>query len=527
FSFNKQKNFDPTTEYEYTNDYRGSLQYSYSPMIKPLKPFSWVKGKSKNAKFLREWQINWLFNNLTFLTSMTRYYYENQTRSEVDVDFRLPVQVSKNFYWNRQLSLTWNLIPSLSLSFNSNTTARIEETIGAVNKRLFPDTYRDWKDTVLSSIRGLGTPWNYNQTATGTYRAPFNKIAFLDYLTGSVTYTANYQWDRGATIDGVYLGNSITNQTSWNADGRINFETLYNKSKYLQRINKRFTSSSSSSRAGTRNNATVKKPQPKKFEKAYTLSMDTTTLVEHKLKTKKVKFKAMAAGKPISLQTRVVDENTIEILSKGKTNIKVTVTEDIKETKKSQMATDFADHTLRFLMMMRSASVRYRTSHSLNLPLFSPNVGDVFGQSTKYGPMAPGLDFAFGFYDESYVQKALDRNWLILDNAQVSPAIWNRSEEYNFELQLEPIRGLKITLTSNLTDSRTQQVQFMYAGMPTARTGSYTRTHVAIATALRGSKADNGYASEAFSRFLEYIPQVAPRYEAAYRGREYPTTGFM
>ena len=125
--------------------------------------------ESKDGKFLRDWQINWLFNNLTFLTSMTRYYYEQQTRSEVDVDFQLPVQVSKNFYWNRQLSLTWNLLPSLNLSFNSNTTARIEEAVGAVNKRLFPDKYRDWKDTVLSSLRGLGTPWNYNQTFPGSY----------------------------------------------------------------------------------------------------------------------------------------------------------------------------------------------------------------------------------------------------------------------------------------------------------------------------------------------------------------------
>ena len=107
-----------------------------------------------------------------------------QTRSEVDVNFQLPVQVSKNFTWDRQLSITWNLIKSLSLSFSSNTTARIEETIGAVNRKLFPDEYRDWKDTVLSSLRNFGTPWNYNQTFTGTYRAPFNKIGFLDYLTG-------------------------------------------------------------------------------------------------------------------------------------------------------------------------------------------------------------------------------------------------------------------------------------------------------------------------------------------------------
>ncbi|MDE6273295.1 MAG: cell surface protein SprA [Muribaculaceae bacterium] len=524
FSFTKQKNFDPTTEYRYTNDYRGSFQYSYAPVIKPLKPFGWIKGKSKNAKFLREWQINWLFSNLTFLTSMTRYYYEEQTRSEIDVDFQLPVQVSKNFYWNRQLSLNWNPIQSLQLSFNSNTTARIEETLGAVNKRLFPDKYRDWKDTVLSSIRGLGTPWNYNQTFTGTYRAPFNKISFLDYLTGSMTYTSTYQWDKGSTIDGIYLGNSIQNQTTWNGDARLNFETLFNKSKYLQNINKRFASSN---RNSNKKNASMKTPKGKKFERAYTLSMDTTTLVEHNLKTKKVKFNATANGKPVTLKTRIIDDNKVEILSKGKTNIKVIITEDIKDKSINKVADEIAQHTLRFLMMPRSASFRFRNTHSLNLPQFSPNVGDIFGQSTAYGPMTPGLDFAFGFYDESYVNKALERNWLLTDNNQVSPAVWNQTKEFNFELTLEPIRGLKITLTSNLTDSRTRQVQFMYEGMPTARTGSYTRTHVALATALRGSKAENGYASQAFTRFLEYIPQVAARYEAQYRGMNYPTAGFM
>ena len=531
FSFNRQKNFDPTTEYEYTNDYRGSFQYSYSPMIKPFKPFSKLKGKSKNVKFLRDWQINWLFNNLTFLTSMTRYYYEQQTRSEVDVDFQLPVQVSKNFYWNRQLSLTWNLLPSLNLSFNSNTTARIEEAVGAVNKRLFPDKYRDWKDTVLSSLRGLGTPWNYNQTFTGSYKAPFNKIAFLDYLTANVTYTSTYQWDKGVTVDDVYLGNSIRNQSSWNGDARLNFETLFNKSKYLQAINKRFASSSRGGRNNGRGNpanrtANVKKEKAKRFERAITLAEDTTTIVEHNLKTKKVKVRATSNGKPFSLKTKVIDDNKLEILNKGKINLKLTVTEDKKEEKRS-FGTELAEHTLRFLMMPRSFSFRMKRSHSLNLPQFSPNVGDIFGQSTAYGPMSPGLDFAFGFYDESYVQKALDRGWLLTDNNQVSPAIWNEAKEFNFELQLEPIRGLKITLTSNLTDSRTRQMQFMYEGMPTSRTGSYTRTHVAILTALKGSKAENGYASEAFSKFLSYIPQVAARYEAQYHGMKYPATGFM
>lgn len=176
FSFSKQTKMDPTTEYEYTNDYRGSFQYSYTPFIKPLKPFGWIKSKNKNLKFFKDWDIQWLPNNISFLTTMSRYYYEEQTRSETDVMFQLPVSVSKNFLWDRQLAVTWNLTKSLNLSFSSNTSARIEETMGAVNKKLFPDKYEQWKDTVWSSILSMGTPWAYNQTFTGSYKAPFNKI---------------------------------------------------------------------------------------------------------------------------------------------------------------------------------------------------------------------------------------------------------------------------------------------------------------------------------------------------------------
>ncbi|MDE5983389.1 MAG: cell surface protein SprA, partial [Duncaniella sp.] len=170
FSFNKQSKSDPTTEYENTNDYRGSFQYSYTPFIKGLKPFGWIKSKSKNLKFVKDWEINYLPNNISFLTTMSRYYYEQQTRSETDVDFQLPVAVSKNFLWDRQLSLTWNLTKQLNFSFNSNTSARIEETVGAVNRKLFPDKYKEWKDTVWQSILSMGTPWSYNQTFVASYK---------------------------------------------------------------------------------------------------------------------------------------------------------------------------------------------------------------------------------------------------------------------------------------------------------------------------------------------------------------------
>lgn len=520
FSFNKQKEIDPTTEYENTNDYRGSFQYSYTPYIKPLKPFGWIKSKSKHLKFLKEWDLNWMFNSLTFNTNMARYYYEQQTRSEVDVYFRLPVQVSKNFTWDRQLNLTWNLTKQLSFSFASNTTARIEETLGAVNRKLFPDEYKEWRDTVWNSIKSLGTPWNYNQTFTATYKAPFSKMPVLDYLSGSVSYNATYKWDRGATVDDVYMGNNIQNQATWNADGRLNFETLFNKVPYLQKINKRFNTSKQPSQT------TNKKDKPKKFERAVTLQADTTTIVKHNLKVKKVKVVAMQGKNIIRLNTKIIDDNTIEILDKGNKNVKLIVTE-VKADEKKSFANEMAQYTLRFLMMPRSASVRWRSSHSMNLPLFLPNTGDIFGQSTHYGPMAPGLDFAFGFIDEGYVNKALDRGWLMVDETQTSPAIWNETSEWNFELNLEPVRGLKIQLSGNRTDNQTRQIQFMYEDIPTARAGSFTKTHVALATAMRKCNAGDGYASEAFNTFLNNIPVIASRIQGQYIGKIYPTSGFL
>ena len=516
FSFNKQAKNDPTTEYENTNDYRGSFAYNYTPYFKPFKPFKNLKGKSKNARFLKDWELAWLPNNISFLTSMNRYYYEQQTRSETDLMFQLPVSVSKNWLWDRQLSLSWNPLKSLSVSFNSNTSARIEETIGAVNRKLFPDKYREWKDTVWQSIRSMGTPWSYNQTFTAQYKAPFSKIAFLDFLSANAAYNATYRWERGATIDGVKLGNSIANQAAWTADGRLNFESFYNKIPILKEVTKRF--------ANTRTTQQPKKA--KRFERTYKLKPDTSIVIRHNLRTSRTKVSATTVeGKPVAIKTRTIDGNSLEVLTRGEQNLKFTVVEVLK-TEKS-LWRDISEYALRLATSPRSLSVRYRNTRSLSLPLFAPEIGNIFGQTRSAEPMSPGLDFAFGFTDESYINKALDRGWLITEEGKTSPAIWANTNELNIEANFELFKGFKVQLTFNRTDNRNSQIQFMYAGMPTSLSGSYTKTHCAIATALRSSKADDGYRSEAFDRFLEYIPEVRSRVEALYAGTSYPSTGFM
>lgn len=523
FSFNKQKVVNPTTEYENTNDYRGSFQYAWSPFKRSVKPFKkLIDQKNKNLKFIREWELGFLMNNITFSTNMSRYYHETQVRSEIDDNFQLPVSVSKNFYWDRRLSLSWNLTKTLNFRFESNTMARIEETAGAVNRRLFPDRYEQWKDTVLSSIRSLGTPQNYNQSFSAEYKLPFNQIPVLDWLSGSAKYNATYQWARGATVDGESVGNNIANKSVFSADARLNFEGLYNKSKFLKGINSRFSSNKRATSATDR-----RANRPKRYERTFKLKPDTSLVIKHNLKVKKVRVTATTpSGQPIKVETKQVDDSSIEVLTRGEQNVKFVITE-VKEAEKKGFWSEFGAYSLRLLMSPRNVSARISRTQNLALPLYRPSVGAAFGQSNAYGPLAPGLDFAFGFIGESYVNQAKDRGWLMTDDGQTSPAAFNRQLEISFEGKLEPAPGLKIDLNAQMNDSRTRQIQFMFDDMPTSRTGSYTKTHIAIKTALRTSGAKSGYYSKAFANFLEYIPIMRQRVQGQYASAVYPTGGFM
>jgi cell surface protein SprA len=250
-------------------------------------------------------------------------------------------------------------------------------------------------------------------------------------------------------------------------------------------------------------------------------------LIKHNLRTKKIAVRGELANskKAFAVKHRVVDDNTIEILNKGKENIRFTVTEVLKDEK--SIWREIGEYGLRLIMSPRSASIKWKKTNSLSLPLFRNDVGDIFGQSSAYGPMSPGLDFAFGFVDENYVYKAKDRGWLITDDGQTSPAVISRANELNIELQFEFVKGLKLQLTMNRTDNRTRQIQFMYDDMPVTLSGSYTKTHCAIGTALGSSSADNGYYSKAFQNMIDYVPIMADRYNSLYNGATYPHGGFM
>ena len=137
--------------------------------------------------------------------------------------------------------------------------------------------------------------------------------------------------------------------------------------------------------------------------------------------------------------------------------------------------------------------------------------------------MQPGLDFAFGLTDESYIQKAYDRGWLLNNDSVATPATTNASEDLQIRMLVEPFKNFKIDLNASRTMTKAKSIQYMYAGMPTTQTGSFSMTTISISSAFESiGSADNNYSSKTFNKFVKYLDVFRNRIEARYANAPYP-----
>ena len=537
YSYAEGNTFSPTTEYETTKNYRGNFSYSYSPYAKPWQPFKDTKSKSGASKLMKEFSLGYLPSNISFVSSMTRSYYETQLRdlsgsgmSSIEPSFR------QEFYWDRDMGINWNLTKNLNFSLKTGTHAEIEEPYRRVNKKLDPDGYKIWKDSVWQSIRDFGTPLSYAQSFNATYNIPTKLIPALDWTTMAATYNASYNWDKGANVSGLSeeLGNTIRNQRQMDFTTGFQMTSLYNKSEFLKKVNQKFTlkkpSTSTARRPAPRetNNA-PKKPEARKVEKEVRLSPDSAIVVTHNLKNKRVLISAKGAdGRRYALKFKSIDENNVRINNKDTAHLQLTITkapdrEDGFWYKMAQVAAQGA-------MMVKTINVKYAQIDGMTLPGFLPNVGDGFGQTAAYSNgYAPGLDFAFGLAtDRDYIDRAKENGWLVNNTeSNIVSAYLSKSENVDAKVTLEPIAGMKIDLTANWLSTKTNSIQFAFDNPVEQQGGTFSMTTVSIGSAFETSKAGNNYYSSTFQKFLSNRDIIANRIESKYAGISYPETGFM
>lgn len=267
------------------------------------------------------------------------------------------------------------------------------------------------------------------------------------------------------------------------------------------------------------------KKKSKGFNQELKLLPDTSLTITHNQKSKRliVRFQDQK-GHDVDIKYKKIDDNKIVIKTNPDDTMKIRLNVIAKPKISEQKWYTYAQAAARFGMMLRSASVSYRNTYNLYLPGFKPEVGDFFGQTQSYGGgMAPGLAFAYGFVDDSYIDKAQNNKWLLGSDVATSPATSATTEDLQIKFTLEPITDLKIDLNMSRTSNRNKSVQYMYEGSPITRSGSFNMTTISIATAFQSrGDANNGYSSAAFNNFRNLLDIYQNRVEAQYIGHTDP-----
>lgn len=547
YSHQHQYTTGETTMYERKDNWRGALDYSWSPVYKAWEPFKGLKNKSKWLDILKRFGLNWLPQNIAFNTEMTRDYYELQERDmetlmsgAAGVDSKLPLTFSEQFLWNREFSINWDLTKNLHMNFQSATHAQIEEPYTPVNKDLYADQYHAWKDSVWTSICHWGAPLDYSQNFQASYKVPLNLLPVFDWVNSDASYNANYSWERGTEDEeGNSYGNTINTQRELTLNGNFNLVKLYNHVPFLKKVSDKFDRTQSRAQMQRKKLEKKKKKQeakeqaadPKKalpknkraFEREITLLPDTTFKIRHGKNTKRLIVNAKTEdGKVFPLKYKKVDNNQIRIISKVDTAMKVKLSVLAKEPLDDKKWYKGLQLASRLAMMVRNVSINYRSSYQLTLPGFLPSVGDAFGQK-KVGQMAPGLDFAFGMVGDDYIEKARNNDWLLCNDSIATPATTSRTDNLTLRATLEPVKDFKIDLSATRTKTTQKSIQYMYEGTPTTQSGTFQMTTISLGSAFEGmGNANSGYRSKTFEKFVNSLAGFRDRVEAQYAGTVYP-----
>ena len=332
YSHSHRHSSGETTVYENEDNWRGTMNYSYSPVYKTFEPFKKVfaKSKSKWLEIFKRFGLNYLPQSVTFNSDIVRTYYELQERDMESLEnSQLPLTFNEQFLWNRNFSLRWDLTRNLHMNFSSTTHAQVEEPYTPVNKNLYPTEYEAWKDSVWTSIKHLGAPMDYSQNFSASYQLPLNLIPIFDWINTDASYSATYNWQRGTDLeDGTSLGNNISNNRQFNLNGSFSLEKLYNHIPFLKKTNERFNknpqrnnSSRNNRNTNAQNDSKNAKDQGKQndkeqaalpknkkgFEKEITLLPDTTITVSHGKNSKKLMVSAKnEQGRTFPIKYKVV-----------------------------------------------------------------------------------------------------------------------------------------------------------------------------------------------------------------------------
>ncbi len=255
--FSETKRSSSTVATYLKTNHNLGVGYNFSAKPLSIEPFKKSDALKNNwLKLIKDVNLTPVPSSYTVRWDLNRDYTKTQNRNENLETTNMPILYQKFFNFNRTYAVRWNLTKSISLNYNANVRAMIDEPDGEPN----PGAYRD---VVMSELRNLGRTVNFDQTVAANYALPLDKIPLLDWTSADLNYNVTYSW-RAASREVANLGNSIQNNQNVSLNGKVDFRKLYHKSGFLKKVEspRRTRRRPTDNNRRNKNDTTQKKPPP-------------------------------------------------------------------------------------------------------------------------------------------------------------------------------------------------------------------------------------------------------------------------
>lgn len=222
YAYSRERSSDDEIDHYNKDQHRGGITYNYSTQPKLVKPFEKVKMfKHKNWKIINDFNFYYVPKNLSFSTEFYRDFEETMLRNKSAALVIIKPTYFKQFTWQRDYGVQYDLSRSLRIQYSANANARIDEPIGRIETQ-------SASDSIWHSITSGGTMQNFQQTVNVTYDLPINKLPYMDFLRMPLSYRTNFTY-LGTTQALASMGATLQNSTTMQASAQANLQTLYHK----------------------------------------------------------------------------------------------------------------------------------------------------------------------------------------------------------------------------------------------------------------------------------------------------------
>jgi len=534
YAYTEDLHQDIETEFQTTRTHRGALNYNFSNRPKNYKPFGKVKAlrKKKYLRVVKDFNFFLMPSQLSFRTDMNRSFSEAKPRNTSGLDLIIDTVFAKTFLWNRAYDLKYDLSKALKFDFKANNRAVIDEPPKRIDQQ--------WKkDSIKKNIADFGRTTNYNHSANASFTVPLSKIPLTNWLSATVRYGSTFDW-MGAPLglvdaNDVAIGHTIRNSNNKSLNSQANMVTLYNKVKYLKKINKKY-----GRRRGNKpkpieyvtvkyekSNLKFKARKPKKFF--------------HNLDTKDVTSVEVFDSKGKKIKGKIFIENKNKITYELKNDLEGARIVIQAKKKRGLDMKKVLELSARTAMSVRKVSITYTENNGSVLPGYLPRT-KVIGQSLD--AQAPGYKFLFGgqpgysfLFDnktdeevkqerEDWLDSRAEQGWITSSASQFNSFSQSTSRNLNIKATVQLLPGLRIDVTGtrNFTNNYTEVFRDtsldgsgQYVHLNPEESGNYTISFFSLGSAFSSDDDDN--ISKIFEEFANSRAAVSQELSKEYDAR--------